>query len=161
VRGRADEAREHGLGDPPQRLLALIGAPELEGGDAEAVAALLGDVDDEALVLEDVEEVVGGGSREVEVSRDGGCGQGLGVAGEEPEDLEGVGGGWGVFGRVWSMRRLRRADRLTPRPGLLTAALRTRLRRACPPREGQSETNGLGCRTITLERSSWHNKGGA
>jgi hypothetical protein len=54
-----DEAREHGLRDPLQRLLALVGAPELEGRDPEAVAALLGEVDDEGLVLEDVEEVVG------------------------------------------------------------------------------------------------------
>ena len=37
-------------GDPAQRLLARVGRAELEGGDAEPVAALLGQVHDEALV---------------------------------------------------------------------------------------------------------------
>src|SRR3954471_24426091 len=39
-------------------------------------------------------------------------------------------------------------------------AFRTRLRRACPARLGQSETTGWGRGTTTNERSSWRNKGG-
>ena len=50
VRGRGDEPGEHGLGDPAQRVLAQVGGADLVGADAEPVAALLGQVDDEALV---------------------------------------------------------------------------------------------------------------
>ena len=53
VLGRGvDEPAEHGAGDPAQRLLARVGGAELEGRDAEAVAALLGQVDDEAAVAQ-------------------------------------------------------------------------------------------------------------
>ena len=48
--GRGDEPGEHRLGDPAQRVLAQVGAAELVGADAEPVAALLGQVHDEALV---------------------------------------------------------------------------------------------------------------
>ena len=44
------QPREHGLGDPAQRVLAQVGGADLVGADAEPVATLLGQVDDEALV---------------------------------------------------------------------------------------------------------------
>ena len=53
-----DQPAEHGAGDPAQRLLARVGRAELERRDPEPVAALLGQVHDEALVAEHPEQVV-------------------------------------------------------------------------------------------------------
>ena len=96
VRGGVDEARQDGLRDPSQRFLADVGGADLVRGDAQAVAALLGEVDDEPLVGEDLEQVVGGRAREVEVMRDGCRRERLGVAGQQAQDLERVGGCRGV-----------------------------------------------------------------
>ena len=85
VGGRGDEPGEHGLRDPAQRVLAQVGAAELVRADPEPVAALLGQVDDEALVDEHAQQVVRRAAREPEVARDRGRRQRRGMAGEQLE----------------------------------------------------------------------------
>jgi hypothetical protein len=70
------------------------------GADAQAVAPLLGQVDDEALVLEHAEQVIGGAAREAEVARDGGRRQRGGVAGQQLQQLQRLGGGGGVLSQI-------------------------------------------------------------
>ena len=65
-----DQPREHLRRDPAQRLLAGVGRAELERRGPQAVAALLGQVHDEALVAQDTEQVVGRRAREPEVAGD-------------------------------------------------------------------------------------------
>jgi hypothetical protein len=52
--------------DPLQRLLAGVPAAHLERRNAEPVAVLVGEVDDEALLDHRGEQVVGRGARQVE-----------------------------------------------------------------------------------------------
>jgi hypothetical protein len=60
VADHLDEPGEHRTGEPGQRFLAGVGAADLDGAHAEAVAPLLGQVDDEAGVDQLGEQVVGG-----------------------------------------------------------------------------------------------------
>ena len=97
VRGGVDEARQDGLRDPSQRFLADVGGADLVRGDAQAVAALLGEVDDEPLVGEDLEQVVGATSAGGRGAlRDRRRRERLRVAGQQAQDLERVGGCGGV-----------------------------------------------------------------
>jgi hypothetical protein len=57
-------------------------------------------VDDEALVSEDVEQVVGGRAGEAEVACDRRCREWGGVAGQQLQELQCVGGGWGVLSQI-------------------------------------------------------------
>ena len=100
VGGGGDQAGEDRLRDPAQRVLAHVGAAELVGADAEAVAPLLGQVHDEALVDQHVEQVVGAAAREVEVARDRGRRERRGVAGEQLEQLQRLSGGGGVLSQI-------------------------------------------------------------
>ena len=90
--GRLDEPGQQRPADPLQRRLPGVGGPQLEGGDAEPVPALLGQVDDEALVGEHPQQVVDAGPGECQVAGDGGRGLRLGVPGEQAQHGEGVGG---------------------------------------------------------------------
>jgi hypothetical protein len=100
VGGGGDEPREDGLRDPAQRVLAQVGRAELVGRDAEAVAALLGQVDDEALVSEDIEQVVRRRAGEPEVAGDRRRRQRRGVAGQQLQQLQRVGGGGSVLSQI-------------------------------------------------------------
>ena len=88
--GRVDEPPEHGAGDPAQRLLARVGRAELERGDAEPVAALLGQVHDEPLLAQHREQVVDARARQPEVARDRRGRHGRGVRAEQLQDGERV-----------------------------------------------------------------------
>jgi hypothetical protein len=57
-------------------------------------------VHDEALVAEDVQQVVGGRAREAEVAGDRRRGERRGVAGQQLQELQRVGGGWGVLSQI-------------------------------------------------------------
>ena len=81
VGGLADLVDERGQrppGDPLQRLLPGVAGADLERGDADAVALLLGQVDDEALLDHGGQEVVGRGARipTAAVTRSNGTGSG-------------------------------------------------------------------------------------
>ena len=62
--GAVDEVGEQPAADPLQRLLAAVAAADLERRDAEAVAVLVGQVDDEALLDHRAEQVVGRRARQ-------------------------------------------------------------------------------------------------
>jgi len=68
VADRVDQPGQHRPGQPGQRLLARVRAADLEGAHAQAVAALLGQVDDEAGGDELGEERVGRRAGEAEVA---------------------------------------------------------------------------------------------
>ncbi len=65
-----DECGDERTAEPGKRLLSAESARELERGDTEAVAALLGQVHDESPLLHHREQVVHGRAREVEGVRD-------------------------------------------------------------------------------------------
>ena len=96
VRGGVDEPAEHGAGDPAQRLLARVGGAELERRDPEPVAALLGQVHDEALVAQHGQQVVDARARQPELARDRRRGHRRGVTAEQLQHAERVGGGGSV-----------------------------------------------------------------
>ena len=88
-----DEAPEQRAGHALQRRLALVRGPELEGRDAEAVAALLGQVGDEALLAKHGQQVVGRRAGEAEGAADRPGGEGLGMPCQQAQDLKGLSGG--------------------------------------------------------------------
>ena len=79
VRGRVDQAGQDRPGDPLQRLLPGVRRAELERGDAQPVAALLGQVGDEALAAQHRQQVVDARAGQAEVAGDRGGRHRLGV----------------------------------------------------------------------------------
>ena len=112
VGGGVHEPAEHRAGDPAQRLLARVGRAELERRDAEPVAALLGQVHDEALVAQHREQVVDGRARQPEVARDRRRRHRRGVRAEQLQQAERVGGGGGVGHAAQCLRSETQASRV-------------------------------------------------
>ena len=75
-----DQTSERPVRYPLERSLPRVADPHLEGRDAEAVAALLGDVGDESLLDHGVDEVVRRGAWQVEGGREPSRGTGSGWA---------------------------------------------------------------------------------
>ena len=73
-----------------ERLLADVAAADLEGGDPEPVAVLVGEVDHEALVDHRAQQVVGRAAREVARAHDAVEGDRVGLAGQEAEHAQGA-----------------------------------------------------------------------
>ena len=88
--GPVDEVGERPARDPLERLLADVAAADLEGGDPEPVAVLVGEVDHEALVDHRAEQVVRRAARQLARAHDA---------------VEGTGSGW--LARKRSTRRVR------------------------------------------------------
>ena len=86
-----DERREMTAGDPLQRLLPRVAAADLERRDAEAVAVLVGEVDDEAFLDHRVDQVVGRRPRDADGTREAVERDGVGLAGQEPQHPERAG----------------------------------------------------------------------
>ena len=96
VRGRVDQPGEDRPGDPLQRLLPGVRRAQLEGGHAQAVAALLGQVGHEALAAQHRQQVVDARAGQAQVAGDRGGGHRLGMSRDVLQDGEGLPGGGGV-----------------------------------------------------------------
>ena len=83
-----DELREQRPAEPGERLLPRVAAAELERRDAESPAPLVGQVHDEAVLLERREQVVGARARDAERRRDGARGDRTALAREEGQDAQ-------------------------------------------------------------------------
>ena len=91
--GAVDQLGERPPGEPGQRLLAGEAAADLERRDAEAVAVLVGQVHDEALVDHRVEQVVRRAPRQVARPHHPVERHRVGLRGQEPQHPQGAGGG--------------------------------------------------------------------
>jgi hypothetical protein len=90
---RVDEARERPTSDALQRFLTGEAAAHLEGGDPEAVALLVLEVDDEALGDHRVDQVVGRAAGQVAGARDPVERDRRRLAGQEAQHPQRAGGG--------------------------------------------------------------------
>ena len=85
-----DEPREQRTGQPGQGCLMGVGRTDLERGDAQAVATFLGQVHDETVVLQYVQQVIDRRARQAEVSGDAGGRQRTRVPGQVGQHLQGL-----------------------------------------------------------------------
>src|SRR6185437_13165686 len=84
--GPVDQPGQRQPGQPLQRGLTAVAGGQLVGAQSQAVAAFVGQVHHEPVGDQRVQQVVGGGPGEPDVTADGGGGHRLGLLGQVAQD---------------------------------------------------------------------------